>query len=163
MKSIAQVTVALVATLVFVACGNSKKEIERVAKGYIEALAYYRVSDARQYATTETCEVTLNFFDTLLAHTDPQVYAKNMPAEITITGTTIYNDTAASVAYHKSTPSGEQDGSVDLVKRDGKWQVEQVIEIPQMLKPIANGGTSEPRTFTDEEISQMRENESAGQ
>ena len=46
----------------------------------------------------------------------------------------------------------QQDGSIDLVKRDRKWQVNQVLNVPTL--PDTN---QQPRTLSDEEIKALRE------
>lgn len=158
MKRFISLSLAVIATAAFSACSN-KSEIEKTAKGYLEALGNYHVSDARPYATEKTCNITLDFFDTLMAHTDPSVYANNIPATITIGEITMTSDTSASVAYHKSTPSAEQDGTLNVIKSNKKWLVEQIIEIPPTIRQLTSGDTTpHPRTFTKEQIRQMRKN-----
>ena len=158
MKSFSHLLTSLLAVLLCTACSNDQKAIEEAAYGYLDALGNYHVSDARPFATTQTCDVTLNFLDTLMTHTDPQVYANNIPAEITINEVTMTSDTTATVAFHKSTPSTQQDGTVDVVRVDGKWLVDQVIDIPAPLRSMtAPGHNSGPRTFSDEELTEMRE------
>lgn len=164
MKQIPHLMLALLAAAVLSACDNAKTEIEQAARGYLDALGNYRIADARPYATEQTCDVTLTFFDTLMAHTDPQAYADNIPAEITINGVTMTSDSTATVAFHKSTPSIQQDGSVEVVKVDGRWLVDQVIDIPPMFRTMLAGDSAAgPRTFTDDELRQMRENRAAAQ
>ncbi len=146
------ITLSLLAVLL-AGCSNDDKQIRAAAQGYLDAMGNYRPADARPYATEETCNVTLAFFEMLMQHTDPSVYANNIPATITLGDITIAEDTLATVAFHKHTPSKEQDGEVTLVCRDGQWRVHQVIEVPDMLK----GGES-PRTFSKEQIEEMRRN-----
>ncbi|MBR3488872.1 MAG: hypothetical protein IKH33_06090, partial [Bacteroidales bacterium] len=64
----------------------------------------------------------------------------------------VTDDTTATAAFHKSTPSVEQDGSINLVKRDRKWQVHEVLNVPQL--PSNDQG---PRILPDEEIKALRE------
>ena len=137
--------------VVLAGCSNDDKQIRTAAQGYLDAMGNYRPADARPYATEETCNVTLAFFEKMMQHTDPSVYANNIPATITLGDITIEEDTLATVAFHKHTPSKEQDGEIELVRRNGQWQVHQVIEIPNLL----NAG-EKPRTFTKEQIEEMR-------
>jgi len=139
--------------VVLAGCSNDEKQIRAAAQGYLDAMGNYRPTDARPYATEETCNVTLAFFEKLMQHTDPSVYANNIPATITLGDVATYDDTLATVAFHKHTPSKEQDGKVTLVCRDGQWRVHQVIEIPDMLRD-----SESPRTFTPEQIEGMRRN-----
>lgn len=133
------------------ACGPDTDAISAAAQGYLDAMGNYRPADARPYASKETCEITLSFFESLMQHTDPAVYADNMPATITLGEISVEDDTLARVAFHKSTPVMEQDDTLHLVCRRGRWQVHEVIVIPKFLQP-----DSAPRTFTDEEIAAMR-------
>ena len=137
--------------VVLAGCSNDDKQIRTAAQGYLDAMGNYRPADARPYATEETCNVTLAFFEKMMQYTDPSVYANNIPATITLGDITIEEDTLATVAFHKHTPSKEQDGEIELVRREGRWQVHQVIQIPNLL----NAG-DKPTTFTKEQIEEMR-------
>ena len=134
------------------ACANDEEQIRQCAQGYLDAMGNYRPTEARQYATQQTCDVTLAFYERVIEVTDPNVYKDNMPAEITIGDITIADDTTATAAFHKSTPTTQQDGSIDLVKRDHKWQVHQVLNVPQL--PAKEQG---PRILSDEEVKELRE------
>lgn len=142
--------------LLLASCNSDTKQIQQSAQGYLEALGNYRPADARPYATEQTCNITLNFFEKLVAHTDTAVYANNMPATITL-GNITMDDTSAQVAYHKSTPSTQQDGTVNLVKRDGKWLVDQVIQVPGLMQAIMDTAAAAP-AFDQETIEEMRRN-----
>lgn len=134
------------------ACANDEEQIRQCAQGYLDAMGNYRPTEARQYATQQTCDVTLAFYERVIEVTDPNVYKDNMPAEITIGDITIADDTTATAAFHKSTPTTQQDGSIDLVRRDHKWQVHQVLNVPQL--PAKEQG---PRILSDEEVKELRE------
>lgn len=134
------------------ACANDEEQIRQCAQGYLDAMGNYRPTEARQYATQQTCDVTLAFYERVIEVTDPNVYKDNMPAEITIGDITIADDTIATAAFHKSTPTTQQDGSIDLVRRDHKWQVHQVLNVPQL--PAKEQG---PRILSDEEVKELRE------
>lgn len=142
--------------LLMASCGSDTKQIQQSAQGYLEALGNYRPTDARPYATEQTCDITLNFYEKLLTHTDSAVYANNMPATITLGDITLA-DTTADVSYHKSTPSTQQDGTVHLVKRDGKWLVDQVIQVPGIMNAIMDTAAAAP-AFDQETIEEMRRN-----
>lgn len=139
--------------LLLAACGDERGQIQAAAQGYLDAMGNYRPADARPYATKETCEVTLTFFETMMQYTDSSVYANNIPATITLGEIAIEEDTLATVAFHKHTPTVEQDGTVHLVRRNGDWRVHEVIKIPNMLN-----SAMKPRTFTPEELAEMRKN-----
>lgn len=148
-----QSVVLLFCVLLAVGCSNDNERIRAAAQGYLDAMGNYRPSEARAYATEETCDVTLAFFETMMQYTDSSVYANNIPATVTLGEITIEDDTVATVAFHKHTPTVEQDGTVHLVCRNGDWRVHEVIKIPDMLNP-----SMKPRTFTPEELAEMRKN-----
>ena len=147
-----QITILLTAVLLFTACTNDEEQIAHSAQGYLEAMGNYRPTEARQYATPQTCDVTLAFFERVMEFTDSSVYANNIPAEITLGDIVITDDTTATVDFHKSTPSTQQDGTIHLSKRDGTWLVNEVLNVPQL--PSKDQG---PRILSDEEIKALRE------
>lgn len=147
-----QTIILLSAALLFSACANDEAQIRQCAQGYLEAMGNYRPTEARQYATQQTCDVTLSFFEKVMEFTDSSVYANNIPAEITLGDIVITDDTTAIVNFHKSTPSTQQDGTVHLAKRDGTWLVNEVLNVPQL--PSKDQG---PRILSDEEIKALRE------
>ena len=124
--------ITLCALALLAGCSNPTDEIRRAAQGYLDAMGNYRPHEARAYSTDETCNVTLDFFEYMLQYTDSSVYADNIPATITLGEITV-EDTLAIVAFHKHTPSTEQDGQVHLVCRDGVWKVHEVLQIPSLL------------------------------
>ena len=140
------------ALILLTACANDKEQIAEVAQGYLDAMGNYRPTEARQYSTPQTCDVTLAFFERVLEFTDSSVYANNIPAEITLGNIVIADDTSATVDFHKSTPSTQQDGTIHLSKRDRGWLVNEVLNVPQL--PSKDQG---PRTLSDEEIKALRE------
>ena len=141
------------ALLLIAACSNNdQEEIRQCAQGYLDAMGNYRPTEARQYSTPQTCDVTLAFFERVLEFTDSSIYANNIPAEITLGNIVIADDTTATVDYHKSTPSTQQDGTIHLSKRDGTWLVNEVLNVPQL--PSKDQG---PRTLSDDEIKALRE------
>lgn len=129
--------VGLCASFLFlgVACSHNTTEIRTVAQGYLDAMGNYRPTDARAYASKETCEITLTFYESMLQHTDSAVYKGNIPATITLGEVKVTEDTIATVDFHKSTPASEQDGTLHLLRRDGHWQVHEVIAVPKILQP----------------------------
>lgn len=152
--------IRLSALLLGIACAacshpDDNQLILNTAQGYLDAMGNYRPADARKYASQETQDITLSYYEEILKHTDPKVFANNMPATITI-GQIDIDDTLAMAKYHKSTPITEQDGQITLVKRKGEWQVFEVINIPSNMQ-LNNEGFKK-RTITDEQIKQMRQN-----
>jgi len=148
--------ILLCGLLLLAACNSDNKEISTVAQGYLDAMGNYKPSEARPYSTQQTCDVTLSFFEKVMAQTDPAVYANNMPATITL-GEIVIEDTLAEVTFHKSTPSTEQDGTLHCVKRDGKWLVNEVIVIPGLVQAAVDT-TIGSRTFDEKTIEEMRQN-----
>ena len=132
-------------------CSDDQGEIKNAAYGYLNAMGNYRPSEARPYVTQETADITLAFFEEMLEHTDPSVYADNMPAEITVGQITI-DDTTATAAFHKSTPTVQQDGEIHLRKRNDQWLVHEVLDIHGI--PSMN---SKPRTLSPEVIKELKD------
>ena len=156
-----QITKALFASCILLACAschNDDKQIRDAAQGYLDAMGNYRPADARPYASKETCDSTLDFFEQVMKTTDPSSYSNNMPAKITL-GEIAVEDSLAEIEYHKSTPTNEQDGTLHLVKREGQWQVHEIIQVPPVVRAAVYGDTSHPgRKFTSEQVAQMRAN-----
>ena len=92
------------AAVLLTACANDKEQIRQCAQGYLDAMGNYRPTEARQYSTQQTCDVTLAFFERVMEFTDSSVYANNIPAEITIGEITITDDTTATVTSTKAPP-----------------------------------------------------------
>lgn len=125
--------ILLLSLIALAACNNNEKEIRHTAQGYLEAMGKYCPAEARPFATPQTCNITLDFFEKVVAQTDPEVYADNMPATFTIQDIAI-DDSLAEVSYHKSTPSKEYDGILHCVQRDGRWLVNEVLNIPPIMR-----------------------------
>lgn len=138
--------------LLLAACSNDQEQIKQCAYGYLDAMGNYRPTEARNYATQQTCDITLAFFEMIMQHTDSSVYSNNIPAEITIGDITITDDTTATAAFHKSTPTVQQDGTVNLVKRQGRWLVHQVLNVPDLPTP-----GQQPRVIPEEDIKALQE------
>ena len=113
---------------------REKKNIEKAAYGYLDAMGNYRISDAYQYATPETQQKTLRFIEErIMPITDKNYIKSETPATITITGITIKSDTTAEAMFHKSTPSSERNNMLQLVKRNGKWMAHVPIDVPDIF------------------------------
>ncbi|MBP5189440.1 MAG: hypothetical protein J6031_00810 [Bacteroidales bacterium] len=113
---------------------TEKKQIEKVAYGYLDAMGNYRISDAYKYADKETQDKTLRFIEErIMPITDTNYIKKETPAKITITGITITSDTTAETMFHKSTPSSERNNILKLVKRNGKWMADVPIDVPDVF------------------------------
>lgn len=153
MKNIRLSILAVLAILAS-ACQSDSQKITTAAQGYLDAMGNYKPSEARPFATEQTCQSTLAFYEKIMENVDPSIYANNIPATITL-GEMVIDDTIATVAYHKSTPTVEQDGNLTLVKRNKTWLVSEVINVPAVLNPNVK---KESHKFSDEEIAEMRKN-----
>jgi len=124
--------------LLFCSCGNLEREaMEQAAYGYLDAAGNYRFADARQYASPRTCEVTLAFFDQLMARVDTHYVASNTPAKITIKSVHQTSDTTAYALFHKKTPIKTQDDTLQLIKIGGKWLADVPINPIALPKPAS--------------------------
>ena len=108
--------------------------------GYLEAEGNYRFSEAREFATKETCDTKI-LFEELYVQPQMDINAElaafvksNTPATISIGRITIESDTTATAEFTKVTPIQKQPGTLYLVKRDGKWLVDQSIKVPDTFK-----------------------------
>ena len=91
-------------SLVFVSCNQEKREIKHVAQAYLDALANYKVEEAKPYATSETCNTTLLVAAQLVTMVDTAYIISDTPATIDIQEVVIENDSMAVVKYVKNTP-----------------------------------------------------------
>lgn len=139
--------------LVLCACGSDKKQIEQAAYGYLNAMGNYRFDEARPYATRQTCETTIDFFNSIMPHTDTAYIVSNTPAEITIKSVHKTSDTTAYALFHKSTPITQQDDTLQLVKSDGQWLANVVIVVPQIFNVDT---THHQRRITPEMAREMK-------
>ena len=57
----------------------------------------------------------------------PGYIESDTPAKVRLTDVEMTSDTTATASYHKKTPIKKQDGTVNLVLRDGKWLVHIVM------------------------------------
>ena len=122
---------------IFCACSNEKKEVERVAFGYLDAFSNYRFDEACLYATQATCDTTLEFFKSLLPLMDSNAFARNLPAAVTLCGTVITSDSTASVAFRTTTPTKQSDiDSIYLFKENGQWLVDLIVQVPPIVKML---------------------------
>lgn len=119
---------------ILTACDNERSEIKHAAKGYLDGVANYDFDAAEPYATTKTVEETFSFFRQMMTMTDTNYINSNTPATIKIGKVKQYSDSTATVFYHKHTPIKDVNDSVTLVKEDGKWLVETLIEVPPMIR-----------------------------
>lgn len=139
MKRFILIPSLLFAGLLMAACSSDEEKIKESAQGYLDALGNYRPAEARPYASAETCEKTLAFYEALMKYTDSSVFKNNIPATIALGEISYSDDTSATVAFHKSTPITEQDGTLHMVKRDRKWLAHEVIGFPT----VPNSGAPE--------------------
>ena len=125
----------VISVMVLASCGsNPQKEIEKNAYGYLDAMGNYRIDDARPYASTPTCERTLDVLQKyILPKTDTNYIISNTPATIDILGVELLSDTTAVVSYSKTTPLQVQSGKLDMVKENGRWCAEVIITLPPIM------------------------------
>ena len=125
----------VISVMVLASCGsNPQKEIEKNAYGYLDAMGNYRIDDARPYASTPTCERTLDFFQNyIMPKTDTNYIVSNTPATIDILAVELLSDTTAVVSYSKTTPLQVQSGKLDMVKEGARWCAEVIINLPPIM------------------------------
>lgn len=119
---------------ILVGCSSERKDIEHAAYGYLDAMANYRLEDARTYASSMTNETTLEIYSNLLANLDSAYIASNTPATITLGKCQTTSDTTAYVLFHKSTPITQQDDTLRLIKEKGAWLAHVVLQAPSLLQ-----------------------------
>lgn len=124
----------LLVTLLMVSCKSDEQMIEQNALGYLEAMGNYRITEAEQYATTETINNTLHFIErTIMPNLDSTYLLKNTPATIEINDVHIISDSTAEVSYTKTTPIQVQEGKLAMVKENQEWKARVIINIPQFM------------------------------
>lgn len=120
--------------LLMVSCKSDEQMIEQNALGYLEAMGNYRITEAEQYATTETINNTLHFIEqTIMPNLDSTYLRKNTPATIEINDIHIISDSTAEVSYTKTTPIQVQEGKLAMVKENQEWKARVIIHIPKFL------------------------------
>lgn len=125
----------IVSALVLIGCGGAEKEIEKTAYAYLDAMGNYKVGEARPHASQATCEKTLNVLENfLLPNTDTNYIKSNTPATIDILKVNVLTDSTATVDYKKTTPIQVQNGTLDMVKENGKWCAEVIIALPPLMQ-----------------------------
>ena len=123
-------------------CDNSKRAIRQAAYHYLDAMANYRVDDAVPFCSQETEDGVIRVGRNLVKAVEPGYIESDTPAKIIIKEVEQTSDTTATVGYHKTTPQKKQNGTVNLVLRDGTWKV----HIPRgFQKP-----TSQPSDMTQD-------------
>ena len=147
------VAAIVLAILTLTACNSDRRQVEKVAYGYLIAAANYQIDDAMPYVTKVTREVTLPFFrDKMIPITDTAYIVANTPAEITITDVRFEGD-SAWVDFTQETPSRIIEGSINVVKEDGKWLVDLPLELPETISvspqnAISSISTSQPDSLS---------------
>ena len=133
-----RLTIILAGLILLAGCTSAKqkKEVERVAYGYLDAMGNYRIDDAVEFSSTGTRETTIKVFHRMMEICDSAKLMENTPAEITVTGVRILTDTTARAYFHKHTPITEQTDSVLLILEDGHWLVDVRILPPPFLDTV---------------------------
>lgn len=119
-------------TLILVSgCANDrkseKKAVKKVAYEYIWALANFNVTKAERYATEETKRETLKVAKSFMENVDRKVIEQDLPAKVRITNVKLTSDTTATAVWHKKTPRKKNSKTIELRKRNGKWQAHDLI------------------------------------
>ena len=149
MKNIITTTILTALGILMAGCASDQKKIERAAYGYLDAMGNYRIEDAYDYATEETQSKTLDIIQQYIMPTTDMDYIKrNSPATITITGIEMTDDTSVIVSYHKTTPIQEQDGTLDMRKRNNKWKAQVLINLPNIIENSEKGKIKLPERDT---------------
>lgn len=126
---------ALAIAFLAMSCKGDEQMIEKNAYAYLDAMGNYRISEAENYATTETINNTLHFIEeTIMPNLDQNYVRQNTPATIEINQVTIIDDSTAEVAYTKTTPIQVQEGKLAMVKENQEWKAKVIMNIPQFMK-----------------------------
>lgn len=137
--------------MLFCSCNNDEQQITQTAQGYLDAMANYRIKDAEPFATDETRNITLHSIEKfIIPNLDPSVIANATPATVKIDSIQKPCDTNATVYFTKTMPSAVESGTINLVKRNKKWQVDLVIELPSFLRMKADPQPTENIDSTKE-------------
>ena len=127
------IIVAVLMTLV--SCNNSeKKEIEQLALGYIDATSKFDFDAAEQYATKQTTEVTLKHLRLIQRFIDSSTLENAKQAKFEVKKVEITSDTSAIAIYHKETETNNYTDTLNIIKEEGAWKVDLVIEIPPIMQ-----------------------------
>lgn len=145
-------TVALLLTLC--GCnGGERKQIEQTAFAYLDAMGNYRIEEAKPYSSPRTIETAIALCERIMPSVDTSYIKSNTPAQITIKSVHIETDTTAYVLFHKSTPITQQDDTLRLVKIEGKWLANVVINLPNSLSDDTI--PARERRLTQEQLKSM--------
>lgn len=131
-------------------CGNPKRAIRQAAYHYLDAMANYRVEDAVPFCTQETEEGVIRVGRNLVKAVEPGYIESDTPAKIKIKKVELTSDTAATVSYHKSTPLKKQNGTVNLVLRDGIWKVHILMGYQKPTQEPGDAIGMQPADMTQE-------------
>lgn len=147
MKKIMLMLVAVV--VLSCCCQHERKLVEQAAYDYSFAMANYKVDEAEKYATDETKKTTLVMAKGIVQKVDPNYIKSDTPATIDIIDVRMVNDTCAVATYHKITPLKDFSDTLELRKRDGKWQahvIPPMREVPVQTMDSTNNNP-EVKTF----------------
>lgn len=116
-----------ICTVLLLSCCSSEKSIEKknikeIAFNYEQALGNFDVESAEKYACKETKEHTLTVAKAMVKRVDRKYLESDLPATIKITNIQLTSDTTATAKWHKTTPRSKKSGTLELRKRNGKWQ-----------------------------------------
>lgn len=145
---IRNITFILLSLLTLAACSTESSKIKQAALQYSTAMGNYDFDEARKFATEQTCNITIDFYQHIaLPNLDTAYIRANTPATITITKVEQTSDTTATAYFHKTTPSSSADGDLNLVKRQGEWKADVVIAIPPAFRAISHPRKAIPQNL----------------
>ena len=123
--------VILISLASLTACTTKSKDqkaIEQVAYNYLDAMANYRIDEAEQYASHATVESSIKLAKFFMTMADSNFVTRNTPGKVEITDCYMSNDSTAVVKYHKTSPSGETNDSIWVIKEEGKWMAHFAVK-----------------------------------
>lgn len=137
-------------------CGGEKTLVKEAAYGYLDAMGNYRIADARPYATPQTQKATLDYLESIMTFANAEDIQKNTPAKITIKSIKMLSDTVAHAYYRKVTPIKTQNDSITLVKRNGEWKVNLIIQRSRTLDAMSKIGGADKANRPDKSNNQEK-------
>lgn len=146
----------------FFACQQQTPEevqLRHAAQGYLDAMANYRIEEARNYASEETCEGYIKFcLNVVMPNLDSNAradIAANTPATVKLGDITYTSDSTATIAFVKRTPKKKQDGTLNMIKREGEWRAHLLVSLPPIVSAAARLSQD---SLTDEDLQAFRRN-----
>ena len=114
--------VFLFSVVILVGCNSEKRNVEKAAQGYLDAVTNFKTDEARKYAAPDF-EQYIEMMEIFVSWAHKDTIAALIPNKVTINNVEIYADTAAIVSFHSSNPRQETDAQIKMIKIDGEWKV----------------------------------------